>query len=116
LAALATGGAAIAEVKSNFTFTDTFASALETGAIRDTRIGWTAGAGGEYALGNGWSFKAEYLYVDLGRSTVTSNNLTAFTPPAAFSTQVLTHSANLSSSIVRAGVNYHFGGPVVARY
>jgi outer membrane immunogenic protein len=103
-------------VKSNFTFTDTFATALETGAIRNTRVGWTAGAGGEYALGNGWSFKAEYLYVDLGRSTVTSTNLTAFIPPTAFLATVFTRSADLKSNIVRVGVNYHFGGPVVARY
>jgi outer membrane immunogenic protein len=113
----ATGGAAIAEVKANFVFTDTFATALETGAIRDTRLGWTVGAGGEYAFGNGWSVKAEYLYVDLGRSTVTSTNLTAFGPPVIpFPTNVFTHSANITANIGRVGVNYKFGGPVVAKY
>jgi outer membrane immunogenic protein len=111
-----TGGAAIADVKGNFLFTDTFATALETGAIRDTRVGWTAGVGGEYAFGNGWSAKLEYLYVDLGGSTVRSTNLTAFTPPIAFPTNVFTHSVDIRSNIVRVGVNYKFGGPVVARY
>ena len=71
----ATGGAAIAEVKGNFNFTDTFSAATESAAIRDTRLGWTAGVGTEYAFGGGWSLKAEYLYVDLGRSSVTSTNL-----------------------------------------
>jgi outer membrane immunogenic protein len=103
----ATGGAAIADVKGNFTFTDTFAAATESGSIRDTRVGWTAGVGGEYAVGNGWSLKAEYLYVDLGRVSVTSNNLFG---------QTFTHSFDLKSNIVRVGVNYKFGGPVVARY
>ena len=61
----ATGGAAIAEVRANFNLADTYL-ALESASIRDTRLGWTAGVGTEYAVGNGWSFKAEYLYVDLG--------------------------------------------------
>lgn len=109
----ATGGAAIADVKGNFSFTDTFAAATESGAIRDTRIGWTAGVGGEYAVGNGWSLKAEYLYVDLGRASMTSNNLFVGGPLPA---QTFTHSFDIKSNIVRVGVNYKFGGPVVARY
>ena len=109
----ATGGAAIADVKGNFNFTDTFAAATESGAIRDTRVGWTAGLGGEYAVGNGWSLKAEYLYVDLGRASMISNNLVV---GAAVPAQTFTHSFDIKSNIVRVGVNYKFGGPVVARY
>jgi outer membrane immunogenic protein len=112
----ATGGAAIADVKGNFNFTDTFATATESAAIRDTRVGWTAGAGTEYAFGGGWSFKAEYLYVDLGRASATSTNLAAFVPAIAFPANVYTHSFDIRSNIVRVGVNYKFGGPVVARY
>lgn len=112
----ATGGAAISEVKGNFVFTDNFfAGASESGAVRDTRVGWTAGLGGEYAVGNGWSLKAEYLYVDLGRISTTSTNLTSATF-GPFPTSVNTHSVDLKSNIVRVGVNYKFGGPVVARY
>lgn len=111
-----TGGAAIANVNANFVFTDTFATAAESGNISTTRVGWTAGAGGEYALMNNWSVKAEYLYVDLGRATTTSTNLTAFTPPFPFPSNIFTHSVDLRSNIVRVGVNYKFGGPVVAKY
>lgn len=111
-----TGGLAVANVKSNFLFTDTFATALASGSISSTRVGWTAGVGGEYAFMNGWSVKAEYLYVDLGRETTTSSNLTAFTPPIAFPTNVFTHSVDLRANIVRVGLNYKFGGPSVARY
>ncbi|OAF14162.1 outer membrane protein [Bradyrhizobium neotropicale] len=111
----ATGGAAIADVKANFNFTDTDDAATESGSIRDTRVGWTAGVGGEYAVGNGWSLKAEYLYVDLGRATTTSTNLTGLTQ-GPFPSSVFTHSVDLKSNIVRVGVNYKFGGPVVARY
>jgi outer membrane immunogenic protein len=31
-----------------------------------TRAGWTVGAGAEVALDHNWSFKVEYLYMDLG--------------------------------------------------
>lgn len=109
----ATGGAAIAEVKGNFNFTDIF-GATESAAIRDTRVGWTAGVGGEYAVGNGWSLKSEYLYVDLGRATTTSTNLAAF--GGTFPASVFTHSVDIKSNIVRVGANYKFGGPVIARY
>lgn len=112
-----TGGAAISEVKGNFTFTDTFfGGAAESGAIRGTRIGWTAGVGTEYAVGGGWSLKAEYLYVDLGRATATSTNLVAFAGTTPSPSNVFTHSIDLKSNIVRVGANYKFGGPVVARY
>ena len=33
-----------------------------TGAESVTRLGWTVGAGGEWAIGNNWSIKGEYLY------------------------------------------------------
>ncbi len=112
-----TGGLAGANVKANNLFTDTFATANESASISDTRYGWTAGIGGEYALLNGWSIKAEYLYVDLGRTSVTSTNLTAFGPPAIpFPTNVFTHTVDLRSNIRRVGANYKFGGPVVAKY
>lgn len=112
----ATGGAAIAEVKGNFNFTDTFSAATESAAIRDTRVGWTAGVGTEYAFGGGWSLKAEYLHVDLGRSTATSTNLVGFAGTTPYPSNVYTHSVDLKSNIVRVGVNYKFGGPVAARY
>ena len=112
-----TGGLAVADVKASYLFTDTFAAANESASISSTRYGWTAGAGGEYALMNGWSIKAEYLYVDLGRASTTSTNLTAFNPGGiAFPTNVFTHSVSLRSNIARVGINYKFGGPVVARY
>jgi outer membrane immunogenic protein len=112
-----TGGLAVANVKGNFLFTDTFATARESASISTTRYGWTAGGGGEYALMNGWSVKAEYLYVDLGRTSTTSANFTAFgPPPIAFPTSVFTHTEALRANIVRIGLNYKFGGPIVARY
>jgi outer membrane immunogenic protein len=104
----ATGGAAIADVKANWAFTDTFATAAESASLSDTRVGWTVGAGGEYRVGGGWSLKAEYLYVDLGSVSATSTNLTAYTPALAFPSNVFSHSVSLKSNIARIGLNYHF--------
>ena len=100
-------------MKASYLFTDTFGPARESAAISTTRYGWTAGAGGEYALMNGWSIKAEYLYVDLGRASTTSTNLVTPTP---FPANVFTHTVDLRSNIGRVGINYKFGGPVVAKY
>jgi outer membrane immunogenic protein len=110
-----TGGLAVADVKSHFSFTDTFAAATESASISRTKAGWTVGAGTEYALMNGWSVKAEYLYVNLGSESVTSNNL-LLGGTSALPLQTFSHNADLRANIVRAGINYKFGGPVVAKY
>jgi outer membrane immunogenic protein len=39
-----------------------------------------------------------------------------FAGTAPSPSNVYTHSVDLKSNIVRVGVNYKFGGPVVARY
>ncbi len=63
-----------------------------------TDIGWTIGAGIEWAFWARWSAKLEYLYVDLGDSqTIT------LAPTAATLT-----TGRLTDNIVRAGVNFHF--------
>ena len=46
---------------------------------------------------NGWSIKAEYLYVDLGRASTTSTNLTSGNfASLAWPTNVFTHTVNLT--------------------
>ena len=108
-----TGGLAVTKLKYSELFTDTFATAHETGATNKNTRGWTAGGGVEYKLPLGsdlhWSVKGEYLYADFGNGVVVnSNNLTAFSPPIAFPTNVFTHAADLRAHIFRAGVNYRF--------
>ena len=83
-------------------------SGQESASISTTRYGWTAGVGGEYALMNGWSLKAEYLYVDLGRASTVSNNLTALAGVVPFPLQTFTHTVHVTSNIGRVGVNYKF--------
>lgn len=108
-----TGGLAVANLKGDFSFTDTFAAATESASISKTKAGWTVGVGTEYALMNGWSVKAEYLYVDLGSESTTSRNLVA---GGAHPENVFSHSVDLRSNIVRGGLNYKFGGPAATQY
>jgi len=69
--------------------------------------GWTVGAGGEYALGYGWSVKAEYLYVDFGDYT-TSTTCFAFGPGCPRGLATNTQISHLRDHIFRAGMNYRF--------
>ena len=80
----------------------------QTGSVSGTRFGWTVGGGVEWAFANNWSLKGEYLYYDLGNLSHT------MTDP--FFPAIFIASASLRGSIARAGLNYHFGGPVVAKY
>jgi outer membrane immunogenic protein len=106
-----TGGLAYADVRHSVT-TSFFPPAVYTGTSDDTRFGWTAGAGFEWGFVPNWSLKAEYLYYDLGNTTVTGV-APGFTPP--FST---TTTFENKGHIARVGINYRFGGAgaVVARY
>ena len=111
-----TGGLAYGQTKSSFTTTDLTrgcvpnATLCANGASSSLRTGWTAGAGAEAMLAPNWSVKVEYLYVDLGRRSIT---IPASTLPVVFST-----STAFREQIVRVGFNYHFNwtGPVVAKY
>jgi outer membrane immunogenic protein len=76
------------------------------GASNSVTPGWTAGGGLEYALGEKWSVKGEYLFAQF-KETV---NVVAVTPSAG--TNPASYSANFTTNlnIVRIGVNYKFGG------
>jgi outer membrane immunogenic protein len=73
--------------------------------VTDTRLGWTAGAGVEYAFAPSWSAKLEYNYLDFGTQAV------SFAPGTATNIDQQIHE-------VKFGVNYKFGipGAVTARY
>jgi iron complex outermembrane recepter protein len=92
-----TGGAAFGNVQANFSL-DPVSSA--------TKAGWTAGAGVEVAVAPHWSAKAEYLFVDLGNGSCTTDCaiVDANGPPLIPNVAV-----RFNESIVRAGINYKFG-------
>lgn len=104
----ATGGLAVTNLESKNHFTDTFATANETGSESKTKYGWVLGFGYEQALDNKWSLKAEYSHVNFGDVSSQSNNLTAFTPPIAFPTNTFTNRGDLSIDLIRIGINKSF--------
>ncbi len=92
-----TGGAAFGNVPANFS-NDPVSSSTEAG--------WTAGAGVEVAVAPHWSAKAEYLFVDLGNGSCTTDCAIQNPngPPVIPNVAV-----KFNESLVRAGVNYKFG-------
>jgi outer membrane immunogenic protein len=103
-----TGGLAFGGVTSsdNLTFTG-FPPYM--GSTNATRVGWTAGAGVEWAFGRNWSAKGEYLHIDLGSTSVALNN----NPPGA---SYIIYSFRNQADALRVGLNYKFGAPAVAKY
>jgi len=71
-----------------------------------------AGFGAEYALGGNWSVKAEYLRVMLGDTTVN----VPFDPANSAIGETGSIKVNQDMDLIRAGINYKFGGQVAARY
>jgi outer membrane immunogenic protein len=86
-----TGGVAFAPVQ---------ATAVGTGLGTDsnTEVGWTAGAGLEFAFAPNWTAKAEYLYVDLSNGSCVAACGGA-SPPV---------SVKFTENVIRAGVNFKF--------
>ena len=106
-----TGGLAYGGVRT--TISNIFTpgtSGTFNGSSSDTRVGWAAGAGLEWGFAPNWSLKGEYLHVDLG-----SSNTTMF-DPVNFPLSSATYRFHHQFEAVRVGVNYRFGGPVVAKY
>jgi outer membrane immunogenic protein len=66
----ATGGLAYAKIEHSAVMG--FTGGAYTGSESTTKLGWTLGAGTEWAIGNNWSAKFEYLYFDLGATSVTA--------------------------------------------
>jgi outer membrane immunogenic protein len=100
----ATGGLAYGEVSTNETLNVNGANIVfNTSRIR---LGWTVGAGVEAALWSNWTAKLEYLYIDFGTVNDALIGITPITP--------IVTSSRVTDQIVRVGLNYRFGGPVVA--
>lgn len=98
-----TGGVAFGNAKFRFNH------AGDAGRISETMIGWTVGAGIEYAFTGNWSARAEYRYTDFGNA---SGRVFALFPAEFQRTSLKTHA-------VSVGLTYRFGAParpVVARY
>ena len=93
-----TGGGAYGNVKA----TTSAPGAGIPASASNSQLGWTLGAGLEYAMMGNWTAKIEYLYVDLG----SFNSATA----------PVVNNVSFKENIVRAGLNYKFAGPIFSRF
>jgi len=89
-----------------FSYACTAGTACFAGSASQTLLGWSAGAGAEYAITTNLIFRTELLYVHLSAPTVTvtATAVAAGTAPASFA-------AGFSSvylAVMRAGLNYKF--------
>jgi len=103
--AYGTVGAAFGNIQANFS---------NNPVTTSTKTGWAIGAGVEYALGFNWSAKAEYLFVDLGSGSCTTDcalqNPGGLGPNPLGPPTIPNVIVQFNESIIRAGLNYKFGG------
>jgi outer membrane immunogenic protein len=84
-------------------FRDTLGNDPAPTTHTETNAGWTAGGGIETKLSRAWTAKTEYLFVDAGNSSFTSN---VFGGP--FQTNFDHHRYH----VIKAGLNYKLGEPM----
>lgn len=102
-------GAALFYAKGGYAWADNKVSASVVGVgtvFSESRFhsGWTVGGGIEWMFAPNWSAKAEYMYADYSKE----NYLSSLIVPGV--------DVGATVHTVKGGINYHFGGPVVARY
>jgi outer membrane immunogenic protein len=99
------GGYAVLDDASSFsTVSGSFSGLTKHG----TDSGYTIGGGLEYGFTPNWTAKVEYMHFDFGHDL----NYTVFNAGGA----PFLFNQSLRVDTVKIGVNYRFGGPVVARY
>jgi outer membrane immunogenic protein len=112
------GGAAVAHFKYGVDDSSFLSTGISTTLVTlyrgsDTRIGWTVGAGVEWAVWENLSAKVEYDYLGFANKPVALDPIVGFVG----SPQLV---VNVEHSIqtVKAGLNWRFGptAPVTARY
>ncbi len=93
------GGLAYGDVHSTINLSDA-AGDLVAGAHSETRVGWAAGAGINYAVTPNWILGVDYLHYDLGHTSVTGVD------PVFLTT--ITASQKVAGDVVRGVINYKF--------
>jgi len=120
LLVFASGGVAFARIEQSLTFSNLSdqgvvfqpgapfqlaceaASVCLAGSSSTISVGWTAGAGFEYAVASQVSLKAEYLFVGLGSQSVTPRATSGVQDPQ------IARATDFDVHVVRAGLNVKF--------
>jgi outer membrane immunogenic protein len=102
----AKGGAAWTHNKYNFDNLANFGNSFCVGGVgcfvtaSETRLGWTAGAGFEWAFANSWSAFAEFDYYSFPNHGVTFTTQVGGSGP---------YNVNQNIEVAKIGINYRFG-------
>ena len=102
-----TGGVAATRIKLDASFTDDFLGPGARGhdTDKETRLGWVAGVGGEYALSDKWSIRAEYLYADYGK---VDTSAVVTSPSFPLLANDLKNSVDFRTQSLTIGLSYRF--------
>jgi outer membrane immunogenic protein len=108
----AKGGAAWMHTDHTFSVPAGFLAAPGTSvSSSSTTFGWLLGLGAEYAFSPNWSAFIEYDYIEFDKKNIALDFSAFVAAPAIANIDVKN-----KLSVAKIGVNYKFGGPVVARY
>ena len=89
----------------------TAGSGLVVDRASDTRWGGAIGAGVEFGFAPNWSAAVEYNHLFMGTNNYAFTSVVA---PVGINTR--NDDIRQDADMVNVKVNYHFGGPIVARY
>jgi outer membrane immunogenic protein len=108
-----TGGIAASHSDFKQTFDEPpFTPRPESVSVSRTMVGWTVGAGLEFALGHNWSARAEYLYARFGGTDIEGRlggaNGASLAPGNVDGAKFTNSLSPLELHLVRGSVNYHF--------
>jgi outer membrane immunogenic protein len=113
-----TGGLAYANFRRNYAYFQDGPAHTNVFSSDNTKLGWAAGAGAEWALANNWTLRGEFLYMGFEQDRVTAAGDGIGIGAAGVNYRL---DSQDSLWVSRIGLNYRFGdvggkGPVVAKY
>jgi outer membrane immunogenic protein len=111
-----TGGVAYGSIRRTWTANFPATAQLVTGIDTQDEVGWTVGAGAEWLFAPNWSVGAEYLFARFSGSNSFAATGFGSAGCTALNCNFIVNSQDRDINIARVKVNYHFGGPVVAKY
>ncbi|PNE10488.1 MAG: autotransporter outer membrane beta-barrel domain-containing protein [Beijerinckiaceae bacterium] len=116
LLAYATGGVAFGGFNTSFSTSGNNGGNPfnASDSFSNTRVGWTAGGGIDYAVANNWSVFAEYRYTDFGTVGNTQLATAVFRTVPGLTGGTLSVVRTLSQSQVQVGFSYKFDSSLPA--